>query len=92
MLPDFHDIRHVKVVKLSASLTGRLYSMKCSWYSFSLGAESTPGPWNGRKEYVIEKSFNVSLIYFYFPSFVVMYSKYWILLKNMMSLICIAFE
>ena len=25
---------------------------KCSWYSFSLGAESTPGPWNCRKEYV----------------------------------------
>ena len=23
---------------------------KCSWYSFSLGAESTPGPWKGRKE------------------------------------------
>jgi hypothetical protein len=29
---------------------------KCSWYSFSIGAESTPGPWNGRKEYVTEKS------------------------------------
>ena len=25
---------------------------KCSWYSFSLGAESTPGPCYGRKEYV----------------------------------------
>jgi hypothetical protein len=24
--------------------------LKCSWYSFSLGAESTPGPWYGRKE------------------------------------------
>jgi hypothetical protein len=23
---------------------------ECSWYSFSLGAESTPGPWCGRKE------------------------------------------
>jgi hypothetical protein len=23
---------------------------KCSWYSFLLGAESTPGPWYGRKE------------------------------------------
>jgi hypothetical protein len=22
---------------------------KCSWYSFSLGAQSTPGPWYGRK-------------------------------------------
>jgi hypothetical protein len=28
----------------------------CSWYSFPLGAESTPGPWYGRKEYVTEKS------------------------------------
>ena len=28
----------------------------CSWYSFSLGAESTPGPWCGWKEYVTEKS------------------------------------
>jgi hypothetical protein len=23
---------------------------KCSWYSFSLGAELTPGPWCGQKE------------------------------------------
>jgi hypothetical protein len=29
---------------------------KCFWYSFSLGAELTPGPWYGRKEYVTEKS------------------------------------
>ena len=29
---------------------------KCSWYSFSLGAESTPGPRYGWKEYVTEKS------------------------------------
>ena len=28
----------------------------CSWYSFPLEAESTPGPWYGRKEYVNEKS------------------------------------
>jgi hypothetical protein len=27
---------------LSASRTGRLYPQECSWYSFSLGAESTP--------------------------------------------------
>jgi len=49
-LPDFHDIRHMKVVRLSASRTGRLYPQECSWYSFSLGAESTPGPWYGWKE------------------------------------------
>jgi len=29
---------------------------KYFWYSFSLGAESTPGLWNSRKEYVTEKS------------------------------------
>jgi hypothetical protein len=28
---------------------------KCSWYLFSLGAESIPGPWCGRKDYVTEK-------------------------------------
>jgi len=27
-LPDFHDIRHLKVVRLSASRTGRLYSQE----------------------------------------------------------------
>jgi len=31
-------------------------SRKCSWCSFSLGPESTPGPWYGQKEYVTEKS------------------------------------
>ena len=46
----------MKVVRSSASRTGRLYSHECSWYTFSLGAESTPGPWYGRKEYVTEKS------------------------------------
>jgi hypothetical protein len=29
---------------------------KYSWYSFSLGGESTPWPWYGWKEYVTEKS------------------------------------
>jgi hypothetical protein len=48
-LPDFHDIRHM-VVRSSASRTGRLYPQECSWYSFSLGAESTPRPRCGRKE------------------------------------------
>jgi len=37
-LPDFHGIRHMKVVRSSTSRTGRLYPQKCSWYSFSLGA------------------------------------------------------
>jgi hypothetical protein len=46
-LPDFHDIRHMKVVRLSASRTGRLYPQEFSWYSFSLGAESIPGAWCG---------------------------------------------
>ena len=35
---------------LSALRTGRLYPQGYSWYSFSLGAESTPGPRFGRKE------------------------------------------
>ena len=49
-LPDFHDIRHMKVVRSLASRTGPLYPQECYWYSFSLGAESTPGPWCGWKE------------------------------------------
>ena len=40
----------LKVVRSSASRTGRLYPQECSSYSFSLGDEWTPGPWNGRKE------------------------------------------
>ena len=36
--------------RLSAVRTGRLYPQGYSWYSFSLGSESTPGPWCGRKE------------------------------------------
>jgi hypothetical protein len=55
-LPDFYDIRHMKVVRSSAPRTGRLYPRKCSSYSFSLGTKSTPGSWYSRKEYVTEKS------------------------------------
>jgi hypothetical protein len=36
---------------LSASRTGRLYPQECSWYSFSLGAQSTPGQWYGRSNH-----------------------------------------
>ena len=36
--------------RLSALRNSRLYPQGYSWYSFSLGAESTPGPWLGRKE------------------------------------------
>src|SRR5215469_15557722 len=48
-LPDFHDIWHMKVVRSSASRTDHFYPppQECSWYSFSLGAESIPGPWCG---------------------------------------------
>ena len=35
---------------LSALHTDRLYPQGYSWFSFSLGAESTPGPRFGRKE------------------------------------------
>jgi hypothetical protein len=34
---------------------GAFTPRKYSWCSFSLGAESTPGPWYGRKEYKTEK-------------------------------------
>ena len=47
-LPD--DIRYVRMVRLSASHTGRHYPQERSWHSFSLGSESTPGPWCCRKE------------------------------------------
>ena len=36
--------------RLSALCTGHLYPQGYSWYLFSLGAESTPGPWFGQKE------------------------------------------
>jgi hypothetical protein len=42
-LPDFKKNRHMKVARLSALHTGRLYPRKYSWYSFLLEAESTPG-------------------------------------------------
>jgi hypothetical protein len=47
----------MKVVRLSALHTGRLYpSKKYSWYSsFLLEGELTPGPECGRKGYVNDK-------------------------------------
>ena len=47
----------MKVVRLSAQLTGLLYpTRKYSWYSFLLEAESTLGPQSGRMDYVNEKN------------------------------------
>jgi hypothetical protein len=51
-LPDFHDIRHMKLVRSSAPCIGRLYSLEM----FLVGAGSTPGPWYGWNKYVTEKS------------------------------------
>jgi hypothetical protein len=49
-LPEFLDNQYIKVVKLSALRTGRLYPLrKYSWYLFLLQDESTPGPQCGRK-------------------------------------------
>jgi hypothetical protein len=43
--PRFQDNRHMKVVRLSALRTDRLYPpRKYSWYLFLFKAESTPGP------------------------------------------------
>jgi hypothetical protein len=52
-LPDILNSRNVKVARLSAIRTGRLYHpRKYSWYSFLLEAESTPGTQCGQKDYV----------------------------------------
>ena len=47
----------MKVVRLSALHTGRLYPppRKYSWYTFLLEAESTPGAKCSQKDYVNEK-------------------------------------
>jgi hypothetical protein len=43
--PRFQGSRHMKVVRLSALGTGRLYTpRKYFWYSFQLESMSTPGP------------------------------------------------
>ena len=49
----FHDNRHMKVERLSALRTGRLYPAapkKYSSHSFPLEAKSTPGSECGRKD------------------------------------------
>ena len=46
-VPRFRDNRHMKVVRLSALRTGRIYPpplRKYPWYSFLLEVESTQGP------------------------------------------------
>jgi hypothetical protein len=48
--PEFLDNQHMKVVRLSALRTGRLYPQEAFWYSFLLGTESTPGPQCDRKD------------------------------------------
>ena len=53
--PRFQNNRHIKVVRLSALGTRRLYPRKYSWYSFLLEADSTPGPQCGRKDCVSKK-------------------------------------
>ena len=53
---DFLHNRHMKVVRLSALLTGRLYPpTRCCWYSILLESESISGPQCGRKDHVNEK-------------------------------------
>jgi len=40
--------------------TGRLYPQECSWYLFSLGADSTPGHGAVGRKYVTEKSIDTT--------------------------------
>ena len=42
--------------RLSTLCTGCLYPRKCSWYSFLLEAESTPGPLCDRKDFISMKN------------------------------------
>jgi hypothetical protein len=53
--PRFQYNRHMKVVRLSALRTGRHYPQELFLYSFLLGAESAPGSWYDRKDYVNKK-------------------------------------
>ena len=46
----------MKVVRFQPYAPTAFTSRKFSWCSFELGAESTLGPWYGRKEYVTEKN------------------------------------
>jgi hypothetical protein len=48
--PRFQDNKHMKVVRLSALRTGRLYPRRYSSYLFLLEAESTPGLYIMRPE------------------------------------------
>jgi len=53
-LPDFRTLGKWKWF-ISPTRRPSLPSMKYTWYSFLLEAESTPGPGWGRKDYVNEK-------------------------------------
>jgi hypothetical protein len=57
-LPELIDNRHMKVARLLAISTGRLYlqNIPMLWYSFLSQTESTPGSKCGRKDYVNKKS------------------------------------
>ena len=51
-LPDFKTVGTRRRQVVSPELRPPLLPRKYSWYSFLSEAESTPGPWGGRKDYV----------------------------------------
>jgi hypothetical protein len=55
-LPEFIDIRQMKVVSLPTPRTGSFTPRRYTWYLFLLDSNSIPGPKCGRKDSVNEKS------------------------------------
>ena len=58
--PEFMTTAHDGSKVVSLTHLPPLPTRKCSWYSFLLEAESTPGPQYDRKDYMSMKNSNVT--------------------------------